>query len=90
MEQYEIDDMMTNLQGYLERQNINTSRFFRCLNPQHIDSNASMKYFDDCKVYCFGCGCSYDLVGVIGAVERGWIYGLFTGQKSAAGYVLEP
>ena len=69
MEQYEIDDMMTNLQGYLERQNINTSRFFRCLNPQHIDSNASMKYFDDCKVYCFGCGCCYDLVGVIGAVE---------------------
>ena len=69
MEQHEIDDMMSNLQDYLERQNINTSRFFRCLNPQHIDSNASMKYFDDCKVYCFGCGCSYDLVGVIGAVE---------------------
>lgn len=69
MEQHEIDDMMTNLQEYLERQNINTSRFFRCLNPQHIDSNASMKYFDDCKVYCFGCGCSYDLVGAIGAIE---------------------
>ena len=48
MEQHEIDDMMSNLQDYLERQNINTSRFFRCLNPHHIDSNASMKYFDDC------------------------------------------
>ena len=59
MEQHEIDDMMSNLQDYLERQNINTSRFFRCLNPQHIDSNASMKYFDDCKVYCFGCGCCF-------------------------------
>lgn len=69
MEQHEIDDMMSNLQEYLERQNINTSRFFRCLNPHHIDSNASMKYFDDCRVYCFGCGCSYDLVGVIGAIE---------------------
>ena len=69
MEQYEIDDMMTNLQDYLERQNINTSRFFRCINPQHIDSNASMKYFDDNKAYCFGCGACYDLVGAISVIE---------------------
>jgi len=69
MEQYEIDDMMTNLQNYLERQNINTSKFFRCINPHHHDGNASMKLFDDNKAYCFGCGISYDLVGAIGAVE---------------------
>jgi len=69
MEQFEIDDMMTNLQSYLERQNINTSRFFHCINPQHHDSNASMKLFDDHKAYCFGCGANYDLVAAIGIFE---------------------
>ena len=69
MEQYEIDDMMTNLQNYLERQNINTSKFFRCINPQHHDSNASMKLFDDHKAYCFGCGANYDLIATIGIFE---------------------
>ena len=69
MEQYEIDDMMTNLQNYLERQNINTSKFFRCINPLHQDSNASMKLFDDHKAYCFGCGANYDLVAAIGIFE---------------------
>lgn len=70
MEKYQIDDMMTNLQSYLEANGINTSRHFRCLNPEHIDSNASMKYFDDYKVYCFGCGASYNLIDCISIMEN--------------------
>ena len=69
MEQYQIDDMMSNLQNYLESNGINTQRLFRCINPDHVDSNASMKYFDDNKVYCFGCGASYNLVDCISILE---------------------
>jgi replicative DNA helicase/DNA primase len=69
MEQVEIDEMMTNLQSYLEMKGINTSRLFRCLNPNHNDSKASMKYFDDNKIYCFGCGACYNLVDVISIME---------------------
>lgn len=70
MEQYEIDDMMTNLQDYLERQGLDTQKFFRCINPNHIDRHPSMKYFDDHKVYCFGCHASYNLIDVISIVEH--------------------
>lgn len=70
MEKYQIEDMMTNLQSYLEANGINTSRLFRCLNPDHSDSNASMKYFDDYKVYCFGCGASYNLIDCISVIEN--------------------
>lgn len=70
MEKYQIEDMMSNLQSYLETNGIDTSKLFRCLNPEHIDNNASMKYFDDNKVYCFGCGISYNLVDCICAIEH--------------------
>lgn len=66
----EYADVMTNLRDYLEGHGINTSRLFHCLNPNHRDSNASMKYFDDGKCYCFGCGVSYNLVDVIGIMEN--------------------
>ena len=69
MEQQEIDYMMSNLQDYLELHGIDTSKLFRCLNPEHNDANPSMKYFDDNKVYCFGCGASYNLVDVISIME---------------------
>ena len=70
MERYEVDGVLSNLRQYLEGHGINTSRLFHCINPQHIDSNASMKYFDDDRVYCFGCGASYNLVDVIGIMEN--------------------
>ena len=47
MEQYEIEGALSNLRQYLEGHGINTRRLFHCINPHHIDSNASMKYFDD-------------------------------------------
>lgn len=70
MEEYEIEDLKSNLRDYLESHSINTSKMFRCINPYHKDSNASMKYFDDNKVYCFGCGQTYNLFDVISLVEN--------------------
>lgn len=70
MEQYQIDDIKTNLRSYLESQGINTSRHFKCINPNHFEKNASMKYYDDNKVYCFGCGMTYNLIDVIGIMEN--------------------
>lgn len=70
MEQYQIDDMMTKLQTYLERSGIDTSKFFTCINPSHIDRHPSMRYFDDHKVYCFGCHASYNLIDVISIMEK--------------------
>lgn len=69
MEQYQIDDMLSNLQSYLEGRGIDTRKLFRCINPDHTDSNASMKYFDDNKVFCFGCRANYNLVDVISIME---------------------
>lgn len=71
VEQYKIDDMMTNLQSYLESNGINTSRMFTCINPEHIDRNPSMRFYgNDNKVYCFGCGAHYDLVDCISIFEH--------------------
>ncbi len=70
MERYAIDDILTNLQDYLEKNGIRTDKFFRCINPEHTDSNASMKYFNDNKIYCFGCQKTYDLIDVISIFEN--------------------
>lgn len=70
MDKYEIENMMSNLQSYLERNGIDTSKLFTCINPNHEDRNPSMKYFDDNKVYCYGCRQSYDLVGAISVLEH--------------------
>ena len=50
LDDYQVENLKTNLRSYLESQGINTSRHFKCINPEHYDSNASMKYFDDNKV----------------------------------------
>ena len=70
MERYEIDDMKANLQSYLEMQGYDTRSLFNCINPEHTDTNASMKYYDDNKVYCFGCGASFDLIDCISILEH--------------------
>lgn len=70
MEQYEIDYIKSNLQSYLETKGIRTDKFFTCINPKHSDQHPSMKYFDDYKIHCFGCGATYDLFGAIAAIEH--------------------
>ena len=49
----------------------NTRRNFRCLNPNHEDSNPSMG-FDKAhnRVHCFSCGASYDIIDLI-KLDRG-------------------
>ena len=66
----EIEFVKSNLKNYLESHNINTSKMFHCINPNHLDKNASMKYFNDNRVYCFGCGASYNLFDVISIMEN--------------------
>ena len=70
MEAYEFDELKSNLRDYLESHSIDTSRMFRCINPLHTDSNASMKYFDDNKAYCFGCGATFNLLDAISVMEN--------------------
>ncbi len=71
MEQYELDNILSNLQNYLETNGIRTNKLFHCINPNHIDHIPSMKYFDnDHKVYCYGCKICYDLIGAISAIEN--------------------
>ena len=70
LDDYQVENLKTNLRSYLESQGINTLRHFKCINPEHYDGNASMKYFDDNKVYCFGCGASYNLFDVISVIEK--------------------
>lgn len=45
----------------------NLRRPFRCLNPQHEDSNPSMSYNAEARrVHCFACGATYDAIDLIG------------------------
>lgn len=56
------------LQEYLEEQHgINTSKPFRCLNPDHDDRNPSMA-FDrtNNRCVCFACGARYDIFDLVG------------------------
>lgn len=49
---------------------ISGKKSLRCLNPQHNDSHASMRYYPDKEnphLYCFGCGTRYDLPALIAA-----------------------
>lgn len=70
MEQYEIENIKSNLQTYLETKGYRTDKFFTCINPEHADKHPSMKYYDDNHVHCFGCGVTYDLIGAISAIEH--------------------
>ena len=70
MNSLDYENLKSNLRSYLESHNINTSKMFNCINPNHRDINASMKYYDDNKVYCFGCGECYNLFDAICAIEN--------------------
>ena len=69
MEKYEIEELNSNLQDYLSWHGIRTDTFFNCINPNHRDDTPSMKYYDDNKVYCFGCRATYNLIDVISIIE---------------------
>lgn len=59
----------TQLETYLrERCGVgDTTRPFRCLNPDHRDSTPSMSFdVTRNKVHCFGCGCDMDIFDLIG------------------------
>ena len=59
------------LEGYLTSKGINTSKPFRCLNPDHIDNNPSMSYDKSRnKAHCFRCKVDYDTLDIIG-IEYG-------------------
>lgn len=47
---------------------ISGKKLLRCLNPQHNDGDASMRYYpDEPHLYCFGCRTRYDLPQLIAA-----------------------
>lgn len=56
------------LPGYLETSHgIDTSRFFRCLNPEHEDRHPSMALDrKNHRCVCFSCGARYDIFDLVG------------------------
>lgn len=55
------------LENYLEGKGIDTCRPFRCLNPDHADTNPSMSYDRKRnKCHCFSCNADYDTFDLIG------------------------
>lgn len=58
---------LRSVHGLTEPQ-ISGKKLLRCLNPQHNDADASMRYYpEDAHLYCFGCRARYDLPALIAA-----------------------
>lgn len=55
------------LQEYLAMHGI-TTKMTNCLNPDHDDSTASMRVYED-HVHCFGCKAHYDIFDVATILE---------------------
>ena len=54
------------LREYLEMKNIDIRKKFRCLNPEHEDSDPSMSFDRKRdKAHCFGCDADYDIFDLI-------------------------
>ena len=54
------------LTNYLEQQGIDISKPFNCLNPEHPDTNPSMRYdATRNRVHCFSCGAGGDIIDLI-------------------------
>lgn len=58
------------LRQYLEGRGIDTSKNFRCLNPQHPDRHPSAYYTTGHRVICRACGAQFDIFDLI-ALEMG-------------------
>ena len=67
------------LDAYLRGRGIdigaNGRKHFRCLNPEHTDSNPSMNYLGG-NVYCHGCKATYDIIDLM-AAEKNMTAGQF-------------
>jgi len=64
----EKQDVKEQLESYLQERGVDTTKPFRCLNPEHEDKNPSMSFNskNGIQVKCFGCGLSYDIFDLIG------------------------
>lgn len=58
------------LRQYLEGMGIDTSKNFRCLNPNHPDRHPSAYYTTGHRVLCRACGAQFDIFDLI-ALEMG-------------------
>jgi len=68
-----ISALQPYLETYLQEHGIDTSKNFRCLNPKHADTTASMtiKQSGDrgYQGYCFGCHCTLDVLNAASWIE---------------------
>ncbi len=53
------------LRQYLEGRGIDTSKNFRCLNPDHPDRHPSAYYTTGHRVLCRSCGAKYDIFDLV-------------------------
>ena len=61
------DEAKARIEEYLRGKGLPLTRPFRCLNPQHTDTHASMSFDRDRqRVKCFACGATYDLFDLVG------------------------
>lgn len=55
------------LPDLLRDMGLNPRKKFKCLNPDHDDSNPSMSYNrKKLNVHCFSCGATYDIFDIVG------------------------
>jgi DNA primase len=66
-----VEQLKPFLPKYLEDQGINTSKKFKCLDPDHKDSNASCNLTPDKqRFHCFGCGRGGDILDAVQLIEK--------------------
>lgn len=62
------------MRSYIERRygvDATPKKKFVCINSKHEDSSPSMEFYPDSnKVYCYGCGTSWDLLSLIAEEEH--------------------
>lgn len=67
----EKEIIKTHLPDLLKDYGLNPRKRFKCLNPEHDDSNPSMSYNRNKKnVHCFSCGATYDIFDVYGLLNN--------------------
>lgn len=68
-----VSQLKPYLKDYLQERGIDTSKNFKCINPEHEDNNPSAKLIDsqtNPRVYCFSCGKWYDIVDCTCILEK--------------------
>ena len=65
------EEIQKHLADYLSEKGIDTKKLFPCINPDHKDSNPSMKLLPSMdKVYCHGCNITGDIFWVASVMEN--------------------